>query len=251
VQAFLERVNSHLEVTVSDDGEGIASEFLPFVFDRFSQADSTTTRKHGGLGLGLAIVRHLIELHGGQVKAVSAGKGQGASFIVSLPLRPVTQAEPSGARVHPSASATTALPSLGGLTILVVDDEESSREIIKVVLEDHGAAVLTAGSAEEALTLLKKERPHLIVSDIGMPEEDGYTLIRKIRKLPPGEGGDTPAVALTALARSEDRRLALLAGFQTHVVKPVETADLVTVVASLAGRMGAAPRPDANAGRGG
>ena len=240
VQVFLERVNSHLEITVSDSGEGIAPDFLPHVFERFRQADSTTTRKHGGLGLGLAIVRHLVELHGGSVKAKSAGLGQGASFIVSLPLRPVRHEGPGGS-LHPAsprAGLPDELPSLEGVKVLVVDDEEDSREIVRVILERHGATVLTAGSVSEAVALHSRERPDVVVSDIGMPEEDGYALVRKIRKLRPEDGGDTPAVALTAFARSEDRRLALMSGFQMHVVKPAEAAELVTVVASMTGKTG-------------
>jgi len=241
VQVFLERVNSHLEITVSDNGEGIPPDFLPFVFERFRQASSDTTRRFGGLGLGLAIVRHLIELHGGTVKAKSAGVGRGARFILSLPVRAVMQQPDGGERAHPTASsrvAEIAPPSLSGVKVLVVDDEPDAREVVRLILTDSNAEVLTAASSQEALDLLHRERPDVLLSDIGMPNEDGYALLRRVRKLPSREGGDTPAVALTAFARTEDRRLALLAGFQMHVVKPADAAELVTVVASLAGRTG-------------
>ncbi|MGC4031740.1 MAG: ATP-binding protein [Tepidisphaeraceae bacterium] len=241
VQIFLERVNSQIEVTVTDSGEGIKPEFLPYVFERFRQADPSTTRRHGGLGLGLAIVRHLVELHGGRVSVKSEGLGRGASFIVALPLRPLRlQNEPGMPRIHPETGFVAGpdgdIPSLAGLKVLVVDDEADSREIIRIILTEHGAKVITAGSVSQAMQLLRDESPDVVCSDIGMPEEDGYSLIRRIRKLPAAEGGNTPAVALTAFARSEDRRVALMSGFQMHVVKPAEPAELVTVIASIAQR---------------
>ncbi len=242
VQVRLERVNSHVEITVSDTGKGIAPEFLPHVFDRFRQADQTTTRTHGGLGLGLAIVRQLVELHGVTVHVESRGEEQGATFIVSLPLLPVRAerrvAEPE--RVHPTAStgAAECPPKLDRLRVLVVDDEPDTRELLTVVLTNCGAQVIQASSAAEALELLQRERPDVLVSDIGMPEEDGYSLIKKVRALPAEDGGQTPAAALTAYARVEDRMKVLRSGFQIHIPKPVEPAELVAVVANLAGRIG-------------
>jgi PAS domain S-box-containing protein len=240
VQILLERVNSHLEVSVVDSGEGIAPEFLPHVFDRFRQQDASTTRRHGGLGLGLAIVKQLVELHGGTVAAHSRGMGEGATFRVALPLR-VIEPEEVEERRHPQADfAPLAAPEasirLDGVTVLVVDDEPDARGLVKRLLQDRQARVLTAGRASEALALLRSERPDVLVSDIGMPEEDGYTLIRKVRALDAGSGGLTPAIALTAYARAEDRMKAILAGFQMHVSKPVEAAELLTMVASLAGK---------------
>jgi len=240
VQIRLERINSHIEIAVSDTGAGIKPEFLPHVFERFRQADQQTTRQHGGLGLGLAIVRHLVELHGGTVQAESPGEGQGATFVVNLPIVPVYQKDNLVERVHPAARDT--LPSyecperLEGLKVLVVDDEVDTRELFRVGISQCGAEVVTAGSAQEALEAIEAERPDLLVSDIGMPGEDGYELIRKVRALPAGRGGKIPAIALTAYARTEDRLRALRAGYQMHVSKPVELSELVAVMASLIGR---------------
>jgi PAS domain S-box-containing protein len=242
VQVRMERVNSHVEIAVSDTGAGIAPEFLPHVFDRFRQADQKTTRRHGGLGLGLAIVRHLVELHGGTVRAESEGEGRGSTFTVLLPVAPVYAADPAEGRVHPAARDT--LPAfecpdrLDGLRVLVVDDEPDTREMLKTGLEHCGANVTTVGSAAEAFALIAGEPPHVIISDIGMPDEDGYDLIRKVRKLPPERGGRVPAIALTAYARAEDRMQALRAGYQMHVPKPVELVELAAVTASLARRDG-------------
>lgn len=247
VQVLLERVNSHLEVSVIDTGEGIAPEFLPHVFDRFRQADATTTRRHGGLGLGLAIVKQLVELHGGSIRAKSPGRGQGSTFTVLLPVTAI-HPDPSGAtgagdRRHPGAAVAQQQPlddscaEIAGVRILVVDDEPDARALVKRFLEDCQAVVTTAASAEEALQLVESQRPDVLVSDIGMPGEDGYALIRKVRGLGAARGGNVPAVALTAYARAEDRVKAVLAGFQHHVVKPVEPAELIAMVASLAGRM--------------
>ena len=245
VQVLLERVNSHLEVSVIDTGEGIRPEFLPHVFDRFKQADASTTRRHGGLGLGLSIVKQLVELHGGTVRAKSPGAGMGSTFTVSLPLTPIHSGEEQEQdRRHPRAEAEPPpaglddCPKLKGVRVLVVDDEADSRALVKRLLEDCEATVLTAGSAAEALESVRRERPDVVISDIGMPGEDGYTLMRKVRALAPENGGSVPAVALTAYARSEDRRRAILAGYQMHVAKPVEPAELITMVASLAGRAG-------------
>jgi CheY-like chemotaxis protein len=240
VQVRLERVNSHVEVAVSDTGAGIPPEFLPHVFDRFRQADQKTTRQHGGMGLGLAIVRHLIELHGGTVKAESGGEGQGATCTVLLPVAPVYHAEEEAARVHPAARET--LPSfelfdrLDGLKILVVDDEPDTRDMLKAGLGQCGALVLAAASAAEALEAIEKSAPDLLISDIGMPDEDGYELMQRVRRLPPESGGSVPAIALTAYARVDDRMQALRAGYQMHVPKPVELAELAAVAASLVRR---------------
>jgi len=245
VQVLLERVNSHLEVSVIDDGEGVSPEFLPHVFDRFRQADSSAARRHGGLGLGLSIVKQLVELHGGTVRAKSPGVGKGATFTVTLPLTPVhADREPDVERRHPQAASgeyhadDDACVKLSGVRVLVVDDEPDARALVKRLLENCEAVVTTAASASEALEALRRAKPDVVISDIGMPGEDGYALIRMIRALPPDEGGDVPAVALTAYARSEDRTRALLSGFQSHVAKPVEPTELVATVASLARRPG-------------
>lgn len=240
VQVRLERVDSHVEITVSDTGVGISAEFLPHVFDRFRQADGTTTRAHGGLGLGLSIVRQLVEMHGGTVCAESRGEGQGATFVVQLPLmvtrRTLDMHEPR----HPTAgggnNSLDCPPSLTGLRILVVDDEADTCDLIREVLERCGSEVTTAWSAAEALEAIGQSRPDVLISDIGMPEEDGYSLVGKVRALEVGSGERIPAIALTAYARVEDRVRALNAGFQVHVPKPVEPVELVAVVASLAGR---------------
>ncbi|HEX8921138.1 MAG TPA: PAS domain S-box protein, partial [Pyrinomonadaceae bacterium] len=210
VSISLKRAGAHVEIVVTDTGEGINREFLPYVFDRFRQADAKTTRRHGGLGLGLAIVRHLVEMHGGTVSAESPGEDRGATFKVRLPLMPVPQGSAAqGATAHP-ASGHSFLPlecpeRLDGLKVLAVDDEADTREVIRVVFEQCGAKVKTAASVAEALILLEEMKPDVLISDIGMPEEDGYELIRRIRELPEELGGDIPAVALTAYARAEDR----------------------------------------------
>jgi PAS domain S-box-containing protein len=242
VEVSLARVNSHFEIAVADTGQGIKAEFLPHVFERFRQADASTTRRHGGLGLGLSIVKNLVELHGGKVRVKSPGEGQGATFIVELPrmvAHPLPDGppqEPSTSRPMSSAAAAVDYPSLAGVTVLAVDDEADARDLIRRILEECGARVLLAASAAEALDLVPRERPDMIVSDIGMPGEDGYQLIREVRALPPDVGGRTPAAALTAFARAEDRTRALRAGYQTHVAKPVEPMELTAVVASLATR---------------
>jgi signal transduction histidine kinase/CheY-like chemotaxis protein len=249
----LSRVNSHTEIVVEDTGQGIAPEFLGFVFDRFRQADGGSARRHGGLGLGLAIVRHLVELHGGTVRADSAGEGQGASFTVAIPLIGV-HALPATAPSAPKEAVSslhleenTAAPpsrfasppnnqSLQGLRILVVDDHADTLEVMHLALESYGAAVETAGNAADALRVLAAWRPDVLLSDIGMPQEDGYSLIQKVRALAPGDGGSTPAVAITAFAKTQDRVRALAAGFQMHLAKPVEPDELIAVVTSLVSR---------------
>ena len=237
IQIRLQRVNSHVEFVVSDTGKGIDPRFLPMVFDRFRQGDSSSTRDHGGLGLGLAIVRHLVELHGGIVSAHSEGEGKGAEFIVELPM---SIAVPQGeARAHPSLGGTAshAMPSLAGLRILIVDDEPDAREVISELLRDAGAEVAAAASARIALDLIDQWKPDVLISDIGMPGEDGYDLIRKVRARPPEDRGQIPAIALTAFARTQDRLKALSAGYQMHVGKPIEPIELVTIVASVTRRL--------------
>ncbi|HEV2864536.1 MAG TPA: PAS domain S-box protein [Pyrinomonadaceae bacterium] len=240
VQMRLERVNSQVEMSVTDTGAGIDPEFLPHVFERFRQADQRTTRQHGGLGLGLAIVRHLVELHGGTVRADSGGEGAGSTFTVSLPVAPIHRREEAQEGARPAAIET--LPAhecperLDGLRVLVVDDEPDARELLAVGLGQCGAEVVTASSAHEALRAMAGGAFDVLVSDIGMPGEDGYELIRMVRALPAGGGGGTPAVALTAYARTEDRLRAMRAGFEMHVSKPVELTELVVVVANLARR---------------
>jgi PAS domain S-box-containing protein len=237
VQVMLARASSHVEITVSDNGQGIKADFLPHIFHRFTQADASTTRRHGGLGIGLAIVRHLVELHGGAVKARSAGEGQGATFTVALPIMAVEQSREDESGGEPKdRAALPAMMALSNLKVLVVDDDPDARELIGRVLESCDASVRTARSAAEGLDLLKEYRPDILLADIGMPEEDGYAFIQKVRQLPASMGGQTPAVALTAFARSEDRRRALLSGFQMHLAKPVEPAELIAVVASLTSR---------------
>jgi len=242
VQVLLEQVNSHLEISVADTGQGISSEFLPHVFDRFRQQDSSTSRKHSGLGLGLAIVKQLVELHGGTVRVKSAGVQLGATFIVSLPLKVAHTFSDEEPRRHPKAPRLKPIDCqtmhLVGLNVLVVDDEPDARALLKRVLEECKAQVVTAASAAEALDLLKSQRLDVLVSDIGMADVDGYEFIRTVRSLKPHEGGQIPAVALTAFARSEDRTRALLAGFQAHISKPVEPLELIATIAAVSGRIG-------------
>ncbi len=237
----LKHINAHVEISITDSGDGIKPEFLPFVFDRFRQADGSTSRLHGGLGLGLAIVRHLVELHGGTVRAESGGEGRGAVFTVNLPLMPVYRRAADAERAHPAARAAALVPiegadNLDGLKVLVVDDEVDTLELISVSLTQCGAKVTTASSSSEALRQLEHVMPDAIISDIGMPLEDGFEFMRKVRELPPERGGTIPAVALTAYARAEDSQRAQRAGYQMHVPKPVELAELVAIVASVAGR---------------
>jgi signal transduction histidine kinase/ActR/RegA family two-component response regulator len=240
IQVVLERVNSHIEISVADTGEGISAEFLPFVFDRFRQADASSTRKFSGLGLGLSIVKQLVELHGGSIRVKSPGLGQGSTFILQLPLTIVHSTGDEALRVHPASSAAPASQFksrlLVGTKLLVVDDEADARQLIKHLLEESGAEVLLASSAEEGLSLLERENPDAILSDIGMPDLDGYQFIQKVRAIAQAKGKTIPAIALTAFARSEDRTRSLLAGYQVHLSKPVEPAELLATVASVTGR---------------
>ena len=234
ISVRVQRDGPNAKVTVVDTGQGIDREFLPRVFDRFRQADSSTTRSFGGLGLGLAIVRHLVELHGGTVWADSEGVGKGATFSASFPLLS-DRAEPITI-LHSGEVHATELRSLDGLRVLLVDDERETREIISTVVQRTGAEVKACTSAREALSELLEWRPDVILSDIAMPDEDGYSFIGRVRALPSNEGGSTPAAALTAYAREEDRRQALAAGYQMHIAKPIGAGQLVTMIAKLAGR---------------
>jgi PAS domain S-box-containing protein len=240
IYVLLRKVDSSIEVVVSDTGTGIPPEFLPHVFERFTQADPTRTRQQGGLGLGLSIVKHLTELHGGTVSAESAGAGLGATFVVRLPLAPVRDTPVSITDSLPPATrrASFANPELRDLRVLVVDDEPDARELVQSVLETCHARVTVAKSASEAYETLLREPPEVLISDIGMPDEDGYSLIRRIRALPKEQGGRIPAVALTAYAQISDRTRALIEGFNNHVSKPAEPEELIAVVAALAGRHG-------------
>jgi CheY-like chemotaxis protein/two-component sensor histidine kinase len=227
VTVRLEQVDTHAQITVSDNGKGIPSAFLPYVFDYFRQADSATTRKFGGLGLGLAIVRHLVELHGGTVQADSLGEGQGATFIVELPLMPISAAE-NQQQQFPQSSL-----NLQGIRVLVVDDDTDTREFLVFLLEQAGASVISASSAGEALRELTQFKPDILLSDIGMPDMDGYMLMRQVRALPSEQGGQIPAIALSAYAGELNQQQAIAAGFQRHLAKPVEPEELIRIITSL------------------
>jgi PAS domain S-box-containing protein len=264
VQVKLERAGEYVEITVSDTGVGIAPDFLPFVFDRFRQGDSSSTRRQGGLGLGLAIVRHLTEMHGGSVRAQSPGSDQGATFVVKLPLvmpltNEVNEEEATDEADAPDMPHISNTPytsqagfdlespdvidqalELGGLRVLAVDNDSDARDLIKTILTQYGAVVETASSTCQALALFERPedwQPELLISDIEMPEADGYQLIRKLREMESSSGKRVPAIALTAYARTEDRLRSLSAGFHMHVTKPVEPVELLTIVASLTGRL--------------
>jgi CheY-like chemotaxis protein/anti-sigma regulatory factor (Ser/Thr protein kinase) len=239
VEVIVARHDANLAITVRDNGAGIKAEFITHVFERFRQADASMTRRHGGLGLGLAIVKSLIEQHGGTVRAESPGEGRGASFTIELP---VATQQPAPAR---SARAAMILPSpstpdmtvrnLNGVDALVVDDDRDNRELIKRILTDCGATVHIAASAREAFARIKQAVPNLLISDLGMPDVDGFELLDWVRHLPIEQGGQVPAIALTAFARSEDRLRALEAGFSAHISKPVEPSELIATVASVTG----------------
>ena len=246
VQVTLRRDDAGFEIVVADTGVGIAPEVLPYIFDRFRQADSSNTRAASGLGLGLAIVKHLVELHGGAVRAQSPGRGTGATFTIELPLGlavsndPVSERRPS--ERTPVGAAELRRMDLAGVKVLVVDDNADALTLIQRMLEGCGAMVTTAETVAEALAAVERGRPHVIVSDVAMPEVDGYELLRRIRALGQSRGGGVPAIALTAFSRSEDRTRALRAGFLHHIAKPLEPSELVATIASVAGRTPAPPR---------
>jgi CheY-like chemotaxis protein len=235
----IERVGSSIDVNIADTGQGIAPEFVPHVFERFRQADEAPSRRHGGLGLGLAIVRQLVELHGGTVRVASEGLGRGATFTVRLPILAAGTHESALAERRSAASMkspTLRLQRLDDLRIVVVDDDADGRTLTTLVLTQARASVRAVASAVEALHLLEVERPDVLVSDIGLPDEDGYSLIRRVRRHEAEQGGFLPAIALTGYARAEDRIRALAAGFQAHVVKPLAPAELIAVIAEVTGR---------------
>jgi signal transduction histidine kinase/CheY-like chemotaxis protein len=234
IDVRLQQRDSHVQVTVSDSGQGISPDFLPRVFDRFRQADSSTTREYGGLGLGLAIARHLVELHGGTIRAESAGEGRGATFCVTFPL--LLERVESPQSNHSGEYAVDSAKKLDGLRVLVVDDEPDARQIITTLIRKTGAEVLACESANEALEALETWHPDVLMSDIAMPGEDGYSLINRVRSLPAERGGHVPAAAFTAYAREEDRQRALEAGFQIHIAKPISAGKLLAMIAQLAGR---------------
>jgi signal transduction histidine kinase/ActR/RegA family two-component response regulator len=234
IEVRLERDGSRARIAVSDTGKGIAPDFLPHVFERFRQADAKTTRAFDGLGLGLAIVRHLVEAHGGTVGVDSPGEGRGTTFSIYLPLLAVRACDPHRTDTVGLGAATRASESLRSVRVLAVDDNSDTRDLVETVLTRCGAEVRSSASAAEALAVLREWKPDVLLSDIGMPHEDGYELIRRVRALDASDGGRVPAAALTAYARHEDRQLTLDAGFQMHMVKPVNPAELIAAVASLA-----------------
>jgi signal transduction histidine kinase/CheY-like chemotaxis protein len=236
IDVRLDRVGTSIDLSVKDTGQGIDDDFLPHVFDRFRQADESTTRRHGGLGLGLALVRHLVEAHGGTTRAESAGVGKGATFTVTLPVIAVVAEEPRVVRQTPTTAARAAAAarnSLEGVRVLVVDDEPDARDLVATALRTRGADVTAATSAAQAIELIRKRAPMVLVSDIGMPVDDGFALIQRVRALD-DTASQLPAIALTAYARDDDRRRALDAGFQAYLSKPVEPDALVRLVSELA-----------------
>ena len=252
VTVSLKRVEDDVVLRVEDTGIGISPDFLPYVFDRFRQADGTATRRHGGLGLGMAIVRYLVELHGGTVRVHSEGEGQGATFTIELPTHLELTGdhdEDTGTKMEdtgtPMIEAGDEAPvqHLDGVSVMVVDDDQDSRSFMSQLLQNHGASVVAAESTSEALGRLRQLRPRVLISDIGMPGEDGYALIRRVRELSEDEGGAVPAIALTAYARPEDERAALGAGYQRHLSKPVSVPHLMATIAELAAGPAAANDP--------
>jgi len=244
VQLRLQRVNSHVELSVSDTGIGIREEFVPHLFERFRQGDSTTTRAHGGLGLGLAIARRIVELHGGRIEAFSPGEGKGSTFRVALPVMIVHHEVRGERRVHPRAASRDAVaefPPLPNIVVLAVDDDPDALSLVREILESAGARVRTAVSAIDALESIAAEPPDVLVSDLGMPAIDGFELIRRIRQMA-GAVRDLPAAALTAYARSEDRAKTLRSGFEMHLAKPIDPSELIAAVASLARRRNTIPK---------
>ena len=236
VEVLLQELGATALIRVTDSGIGIRPDFLPYVFDRFRQAESTLTRSHGGLGLGLSIVRHLVELHGGTVEVDSQGEGLGATFTVRLPLRAELAEDPLD-QTGISVPRSWSVPDrLAGLRVMIVEDEEDTRELLVTALEQCGADVAAFATVAEALDAFELRSPDVLLSDLGVPGEDGYSLIRKVRSRPASLGGNVPAAALTAYVRAEDRRQALAAGFQAHLAKPIDPSDLVATVARLAGR---------------
>ncbi|HSP96022.1 MAG TPA: hybrid sensor histidine kinase/response regulator [Candidatus Dormibacteraeota bacterium] len=237
VHVVVERVNSHLELTVADSGRGLPAEQLPHLFERFWQSDSSSTREHGGLGLGLAIVRHLVELHGGSVHAESAGPDQGSTFTVRLPLMPIQRTAGEDERRHPAEATDRAsqLTALQDVRVLVVDDDPDSNEAVRVVLDHCGAEVRVAGSVKQALEILSRWVPDVLITDIGMPGEDGYALVERMRALE-GRAATLPAIALTAYASVEDRVRLLSSGFQMHIVKPADPGELTAAIGAITRR---------------
>ncbi len=231
IRAVMRRIDSTIELEISDSGKGISAEVLPHVFERFKQGDSSTTRTYGGLGLGLSISKSIVEMHGGTITATSQGEGLGSTFVVRLPVSPVRK--PAAVESPATATRWECPPEIAGLHVLVVDDDEDGRDLLAEILVDCGTRVSRASSAAEAIAQFDLDRPDILISDIGMPGEDGYALIKRVRARVPEAGGTVPAASLTAYAGPEDRRRALLAGFNMHVPKPVDPAELIAVVASL------------------
>jgi CheY-like chemotaxis protein len=235
----LERVNSYIETVVSDTGIGISKDFIRYVFDRFRQAEAATKRKTGGLGLGLSIVRHIVEMHGGTIEAFSKGEGQGATFRVRLPVMIVHSSEAAEPRQHPGTKTMTPLRTLGdlnGIHVLAIDDEADALALLRLVLESAGATVLTSPSSEQALERIAAAKPDALVVDLGMPHMDGFEFIARVRASSDPAVRDVPAAALTAFARSEDRTKALQSGFEMHLAKPVDPGELVASVLTLVRR---------------
>ena len=238
IEVKVKRAAGNMQLRVSDTGHGISPDFLPYIFDRFRQADGTTTRNHGGLGLGLAIVRHLVELHGGSIEADSKGLAEGATFTITLPLAP--QSSTRRKKVTGTLRAEevsnghfSSLPSLDAVKVLLVDDDPDTLQVVRVMLDGSKAVVQTAASVSEALEIIEWYKPHVLVSDLAMPGEDGYSLIRKVRARGIVDGSELPAIALTSYVRVEDRTRALSAGFNMFVPKPVQPEELVTAIANL------------------